>query len=181
MGRKLNEKKLVYSVRVKKDPSAFAELYDSYVEKIYRFVYFKINSKEEAEDIVSSVFLKVWTYLIEYTEKEIDSFSGLIYRVARNAIIDFYRERGAKQFASEEILETVAVEEKNYQLAAASQEVEKIMFIIKKLKQDYQEVLLLKYVEELTTAEIAEILNKSQVNVRITMHRAMKKLKELCV
>jgi len=100
MGRKLNEKKLVYSVRVKKDPSAFAELYDSYVEKIYRFVYFKINSKEEAEDIVSSVFLKVWTYLIEYTEKEIDSFSGLIYRVARNAIIDFYRERGAKQFAS---------------------------------------------------------------------------------
>lgn len=75
----------------------------------------------------------------------------------------------------------MAVEEKNYQLAAASQEVEKIMFIIKKLKQDYQEVLLLKYVEELTTAEIAEILNKSQVNVRITMHRAMKKLKELCV
>jgi RNA polymerase sigma-70 factor (ECF subfamily) len=179
MGRKLNEKILVYKVRVKKDPSAFAELYDAYIEKIYRFVYFKINSKEEAEDIVSSVFLKVWNYLIEYTEKEIDSFSGLIYRVARNAVIDFYRERGARRYEPVEVLETIAVEEKSYHQVNVNLEVEKIMIVVKKLKQDYQEVVLLRHVEELSTAEIAEILGKSQVNVRITLHRAMKKLKEL--
>lgn len=179
MGRKLNEKILVYRVRVKKDPSAFAELYDWYVEKIYRFVYFKITNKEEAEDITSNVFLKVWSYLIEYTEKEIDSFSGLIYRVARNAIIDFYRERGRKKIEGIEILEQLPVEEKSYAQAAVSQEVEKIMMVIKKMKQDYQEVVLLKHVEDLTTAEIAEILGKSQTGVRITLHRAMKKLKEL--
>lgn len=179
MRRKLNEKVLVYRVRVKKDPSAFAELYDLYVEKIYRFVYFKINNKEEAEDITSSVFLKVWSYIIEYTEKEIESFSGLIYRVARNSIIDFYRERGQKKQEGMEVLEIMQAEEKNYTQADASQEVEKIMKVIRKMKQDYQEVVLLKYVEDLTTAEIAEILGKSRTGVRIMLHRAMKKLKEL--
>lgn len=179
MRRKINEKILVYRVRVSKDPSAFAELYDNYVEKIYRFVYFKINNKEEAEDITSSVFLKVWSYLIEYTEKEINSFSGLIYKVARNAIIDFYRERGQKRLEGIEVLEEIPVEEKSYAHTAVSQEAEQIMRVIKRMKQDYQEVVLLKHVEELTTAEIAEILGKSQMAVRITLHRAMKKLKGL--
>ncbi len=178
MPRKFDEKVLIYKVRVKKDPSAFAELYDLYIEKIYRFVYFKINSKEEAEDIVSNVFLKVWSYLIEYTEKEVESFSGLIYRVARNAVIDFYRERGARQYEPVEVLENIPVEEKGYSKAETDQEVERVMQAIKKMKQDYQEMLLLKYVDELSTAEIAKILNRSQINVRVTLHRAMKKLQE---
>ena len=179
MGRKLDEKILIYKVRVKKDPSAFAELYDAYIEKIYRFVYFKIGNKEEAEDITSGVFLKVWSYLIEYTEKEIDSFSGLIYRVARNAVIDFYRARGARQYEPVEVLENLPANDDSYLRIEAGQEVEKVMLVIKKLKQDYQEVVLLKYVEELSTAEISEILGRSQMNVRVTLHRAMKKLKEL--
>ena len=179
MGRKLNEKWLIYQVRVKKNPDAFASLYDLYIEKIYRFVYFKVNNKEEAEDIVSNVFLKVWSYLIEYTEKEIDSFSGLVYKVARNLVIDYYREKG--QMKKEDLVEAeeLPVVEKNYEQAEINLEVEKLMVVIKKMKQDYQEVLLLKYVEELSTAEIAEILNKSQVGVRITLHRAIKKVQEL--
>jgi len=179
MTRKLNEKWLVYQVRAKKDPEAFASLYDLYVEKIYRFVYFKVNNKEEAEDIVSSVFLKVWSYLIEYTEKEIDSFSGLIYKIARNLVIDYYRERGQMKKEALETAEELGENEKNYETIAINMEVEQLMVVIKKMKQDYQEVLLLKHVEELSTAEIAEILGKTQVGVRITLHRAIKKLQEM--
>ncbi|KKQ27881.1 MAG: RNA polymerase, sigma-24 subunit, ECF subfamily [Candidatus Magasanikbacteria bacterium GW2011_GWC2_37_14] len=179
MVRILNEKWLVYQVRAKKDPEAFASLYDLYVEKIYRFVYFKINNKEDAEDIVSSVFLKVWSYLIEYTEKEIDSFSGLIYKIARNLVIDHYREKGKIKKEDLEDFEELPAEENNYETVATNMEVEQLMVVIKKMKQDYQEVLLLKHVEELSTAEIAEILGKSQVGVRITLHRAIKKLQEM--
>lgn len=179
MQRKVEEKILVYKIRTKQDPEAFGKLYDLYVEKIYRFVYFKISSKEEAEDITSNVFLKVWSYLIEYKEKEIESFSGLVYRVARNAIIDFYRERARRQECALENTLNLPVEEKGYRGAEIDQEVEQLMQIIKKLKQEYQEVLLLKYVDELTTSEIANILGKSKTSVRVTLHRAMKKLQEL--
>ena len=58
-------------------------------------------------------------------------------------------------------------------------EIEKLLIVIKKLKQDYQEVLMFKYVEELSVSEIAEILERSQISVRVTLHRAMKKLKEM--
>ena len=179
MKRKLTEKLLVYKVRTKQDPNAFGELYDIYVNKIYRFVYFKISSKEETEDIVSNVFLKVWSYLIEHSDKEIESFSGLIYRISRNAIIDFYRERARHQEYSLDNTLNLPYEDPKYKEIEIGQEIEQLMQVIKKMKQEYQEVLLLKYVDELSTGEIANILDKTKTSVRVTLHRAKKKLSQM--
>ncbi len=178
MRLKMKEKILLFKIRTKKDSAAFGELYDLHIEKIYRFVYFKVNNKEESEDITSEVFLKTWNYLIENTDKEVESFTGLVYRVARNLIIDFYRERARKPECS---IESVVLVDKddNFKKVETNQEVERLMVVIKKMKQEYQEVLLLKYVEELSTAEIAKILEKTQTGVRVTLHRATKKLQEL--
>lgn len=181
MTTKIKERKLLYLVRTKKDKQAFGSLYDLYVEKIYRFVYFKINNKEESEDITSEVFLKTWNYLMENTEKELTSFSGLIYRVARNIIIDHYRKRAKMQEVTlDEGVEIERVSDmSSHQTVEDKYDMERLMILVKKLKQDYQEVLILKHVEELSTAEIAEIVGKSSVSVRVTLHRAMNKLKEL--
>ena len=83
MKRLVKEKVLLYKVQIKKDPEAFGELYDFYIEPIYRFVFFKLSNKEDAEDITSEVFLKSWNYLIE-TENKINNFRQLIYTIARN-------------------------------------------------------------------------------------------------
>lgn len=179
MQGKLNEKLLVYKVRMKKDPEAYGELYDLYVKKIYRFVYFKIPVKEEAEDITSTVFLKVWNYLIEYTEKEIDSFSGLIYKVARNTVIDFYRSRSQNHELPLAEIEEVEAEENLIQKTETAFDAKQLVGQIKKLKQDYQEAMLMRYVDDLTVGEIAKILGKSRTGVRVMLHRAVKKLKEL--
>jgi len=70
------EKLLVHKVQEKKDNEAFGELYDLYIEKIYRFVFIKLSNKEEAEDITSEVFLKTWNYLTaDKKQSEIKSFS----------------------------------------------------------------------------------------------------------
>lgn len=179
MQGKLKEKLLVYKVRMKKDPDAYGKLYDLYVEKIYRFVYFKIPVKEEAEDITSTVFLKVWNYLIEYAEKEIDSFSGLIYKVARNSVIDFYRSRSQTHELPLAEMEEIKAEENLLQKTETAFEARQLMSLIKKLKQDYQEAMLLRYVDDLSIGEIAKILGKSQISVRVMLHRAVKKLKFL--
>lgn len=179
MQGRLAENLLLYKVRTRKDPEAFGQLYDLYIQKIYRFVYFKLNNKEESEDLTSEVFLKVWHYLIGDENREITSFSGLVYKVARNCLIDLYRERSKKQeMPLDENIE-IKTDNKEIKDFENLQEAEKIIGLLKYLKEDYQEVIMLNYIEELSAGEIAEILDKSQVWVRVTIHRALKKLKEL--
>ena len=178
---KLDEKILIYRVCLKKDPEAFGQLYDLYIEKIYRFIYFKISSKEETEDLTSEVFLKVWRYLIDGTGKSVSSFSGLVYKVARNSLIDFYREKAKRQErlidftdSTKDIGDEFGVEKLESGIDAR-----KLIQQIKKLKHDYQEVLMLRYVEDLSVSEIAEIVDKSSLSVRVLLHRATRKLKDL--
>src|SRR3989344_2015279 len=85
------EKLLLLKLRTTEDPEAFAKLYDIYAKRIYSFVFFKVSNREEAEDITSEVFLKAWRYINE--KKSIESFSGLLYKLARNCIIDLYRSK----------------------------------------------------------------------------------------
>lgn len=181
MTGKISEKLLLYRLQAKQDPDAFAELYDLYVKRIYRFVFFKVSGHEEAEDITSEVFLRAWNYLSE--GKEILSFSGLLYRTARNCIIDLYRSKSyqANPLLLSELPEGIEPSD----LGAAAEKIsntmgaDEIIKAIKKMKQEYQEILTLKYVDELSVVEIAEIVGKGNIAVRVTLHRALKRLKKL--
>ena len=177
----ISEKLLLYQLRTKHDPDAFAKLYDTYIERIYRFVYFKVGSAEEAEDITSEVFLKTWNFIINSKGKEIQSFSGLLYRIARNCIIDLYRRKAAHGEIKIEPESELGDGGKWYADLNKQIDNQKVIGAIKKLKQEYQEVVTLKYVDELSIEEISEITGKGNVAVRVTLHRAVKKLKELTV
>ncbi len=177
MPSKLNEKILLYKLLTERDPEAFAALYDIYLTRIYRFVYFKVSSHEEAEDLTSEVFLKTWHYIQE--KREVESFSGLLYRIARNCIIDLYRQKASKPeiFTDEEI--DASDEGKWLGAMNVKAENQQLFIALKKLKQEYQEVLTLKYIDELEIDEISAITEKGRVAVRVTLHRALKKLREI--
>lgn len=177
MNGKISEKILLYKVQTKKDPEAYAKLYDLYVKRIYRFVFFKVSSSEEAEDITSDVFLKTWNYL--NANKEVKSFSGLLYRIARNAVIDLYRAKSTN--TETPIKEGVEYGDQGKWLAERTNmlEANDLLEALKKLKHEYREVITLRYVEELDVREIAQITGKGSVTVRVTLHRALKKLKEI--
>jgi len=177
MASKISQKILLYRLQTKKDPEAFAKLYDLYVRRIYRFVFFKVSSHEEAEDITSEVFLKAWHYINENEQKKIMSFSGLLYRLARNAVIDLYRKRSKKVEVSLENVEIVEEEKLTKELDTKI-EIKKIMNSLEKLKHEYKEIVILRYVDGLETGEIAEITGKGRVAVRVTLHRALKRLKK---
>ena len=174
----VEEKLLLYKVRIKKDPEAFAQLYDFYVEPIYRFVYFKLSNREDAEDITSEVFLKTWNYLTA-SETHVNSFRHLIYKIARNRIIDVYRERANRMECPIETIQNTAITADLRKNIEIKDEGERLLLVMKKLKSEYQEVIHLKYVEGLSAGDIAEILEKRYINVRVLLHRAVKKLKEL--
>jgi RNA polymerase sigma-70 factor (ECF subfamily) len=177
---KLEEKKLLYKIRTKQDEQAFASLYDHYIDDIYRFVYYKVSNQQDAEDLTSEIFLKTWRYLIDESNKDVDNFRALIYRTARNRIIDFYRKRSDKEECSiEDVLKVTPDETSLEQEVQEEITQEQILKKMQKLKDNYQEVIVLRYLQELSTKETAQIMDKSRSTVRVTLHRALKKLKQL--
>lgn len=177
----IKEKWLLYRLKTKKDPVAFAELYDNYATRIYRFVYFKVSTIQDAEDITAEVFLKCWAYINEH--REIENFGGLVYQIARNLIIDFYRQRAGKEESIDEaLLDKLADSTDPKDLLAdlsAVNEARAAIAALGKMKNEYREALTLRYVDELGIGEMAKILNKSQVGVRVLVHRSLKVLKKI--
>jgi len=166
-------------IRKKKDPEAFAKIYDVYVTKMFRFIAYKVGNREVAEDLTSDLFLKLWEYLTDGKDHEIQSLNGLIYRMARNIVIDHYRRQSSVAECSiEDILhlgvDTGEVEKVHLQIESA-----KLLELIRTLKSEYQEVLLLRYIEELSIREIAVVMEKKRGAVRVMLHRATKTVREL--
>jgi len=94
------KEKILYSRIKNKDRQAFVKAYDLYVDQIYRFIYFKVGNKEEAEDLSSAVFLKIWSYLQENNIIDSKTLRSLLYKIARNIIIDHYRKINQRENVS---------------------------------------------------------------------------------
>jgi RNA polymerase sigma-70 factor, ECF subfamily len=153
----------------------FSQIYDQCIDKIYRFIFVKVNSKEIAQDLCSETFLKG---LEAYKKNsKIDNPSAFLYRIARNSVIDYYRQKDKNQFISPEFVSIAdpnpGIEEK----AALNSDLEQVKTVLADLKEDYQNVIIWRYLDELTVPEISEIMNKSEDAVRVTLHRALRSLK----
>ena len=159
------------------EAAAFGELYDEYLAKIYRFVFFKVGRKQDAEDVTHQVFMSAWANMKSYDYRGLP-FSSWLYRMALNAVIDFYRTR-----KSNERLETVAEEKFAVEPRLAEQidrdlELKTVKTALQKLEPDQQSVLIMKFVDDLSNKEIAQALNKSEGAIRVIQHRALKQLKK---
>ncbi len=162
---------------IKGEASAFGLLYNHYQPKIYRFIYFKVGQREEAEDLTHQVFLKAWTNIRDYRSQGFP-FGSWLYRIARNSVIDHYRTR--KDNDPIESVENIVLASSSLLKDLDSKlSVEKIKTAILKLKPDYQEVIILKFVEDLTNKEISEAMEKSDRAIKLLQHRAIKGLREI--
>ncbi len=181
--------KILYSRLKHKDKEAFIKAYDFYIDDIYRFIYFKVNKKEEAEDLTSTVFLKTWNYIQNNNLTNYKTLRSLLYKIARNLVIDHYRERGRKMnivsfndaaFDNNINAANIIDENQNLfekvELTADFKIIEKKIF---ELKDEYREVIILRYINELSITDIANILEKSRGNVRVLIYRALKALREM--
>ena len=157
---------------------AFGSLYDYYQPKIYRFVLIKVGRREEAEDLTHEVFKSAWESMGGYKNLGFP-FSSWLYRIARNQITDHWR--GRKEEAS---LENI---DQEYFVAPASlqfdlthkMEVERVKDAIGRLKPEYQDVVIMRFVEDLPVKDVAVALEKSEGAVKLLQHRAIKELKIL--
>lgn len=167
-------------LRVKnKDHEAYGRFYDLYIDKIYRFIFFKVNSIEDAKDLTSEVFLRTWQYIKE--DKKIKNLNAFVYMVARNCIIDFYRSRSRKEENEEFVSEShfnIADKQLIAERLGEDLEVSEVLQALTELKDEYREAIILHYLDELSTKEIAQILEKTPGAVRVLVFRALNALKE---
>lgn len=175
---KPSEEKLIKEA-IQGESSAFGFLYDKYHERIYRFIYLKVSHREEAEDLAHQVFLKAWQNIDSYEHKGFP-FSSWLYQIARNQVIDHYR--GKKDIINIEYIEEIEFfyNDSDETLKLDDKDnIEAIKKAVLKLPEDQQDIVIMRFVEDIQPKEIALIIDKPESTVRVLQHRAIKNLKKM--
>ena len=154
----------------------FSKIYDKYIKKIYRFIFLKVSSEDVAQDLSSETFLKGWQ-AYKKTPK-IDNPSAFLYRIARNLVIDHYREKGRTNTISIENIPIVDPQQGLEEKAAFNSDLEQVKAVLANLNEDYQNIIIWHYLDDLSIPEIAKMMNKSEPSCRVQLHRALKSLKK---
>ncbi len=154
----------------------FGDIYENYVDKIYRFIFLKVGTQEVAEDLTSEVFSRTWQKIKKHNS--IGNINAFLYQVARNLVVDHYRDKGQAQFVS---VDSVAIADTGESLearVAVHSELERVKTALAALKDEYREAVTWYYIDELSVPEISKMTKKSEEAVRVTIHRALQTLKE---
>ncbi len=168
------EQFLLFRVYRFQDATAYGELYDAFHDRIRRYITFKIPHFEDVEELTSEVFLRGWEYA---TSSKVENFNALVYRIARNLIADYYRSK--KITGPLEEAEGIAHGHSLEETVMIKEELRHILQKLNKLKDEYRDVIIMRYLDEMSVSEIAEALEKTPNTIRVTLHRAKKALKEI--
>jgi RNA polymerase sigma-70 factor (ECF subfamily) len=156
------------------DPQAFAKLYDAYVERVSRYIYFRVSEDNDMEDLVSQVFLKAWQNLDRY-KRGGSPFIAWLYTIARNLVIDHYRTK-KETVPLEEALSLPSDLEMPDEAAQTRFDLEAMRDALQVLSKDQQQVLILKYIAGLPNDSIARVMNKQEGTIRGLQMRALQTL-----
>lgn len=159
------------------DAESFGQLYDKYIDKVYRHLYYRMGNAAEAEDLTAQVFLKAWNAMGRYRPMG-RPFGVWLVSIGHNLLIDHYRARKESATLDDVILpagdsaDPVLLAEKSFASASLRQ-------AIRQLKKDQQAVVVMRYIDGLEYSEIAQALGKSEGAVRVILHRSLLALRTI--
>jgi RNA polymerase sigma-70 factor (ECF subfamily) len=156
------------------DAEAFGKLYDAYVERVSRYIYFRVSQDCDVEDLVSQVFLKAWENLERYRMGS-SPFAAWLYTIARNLVIDHYRTK-KDILPLEEVLSLPTDMEMPDEEAQMHFDLEALRDALRFLTTDQQQALILKYISGLPNEHIAKIMNKQAGTIRGLQMRGLQTL-----
>ena len=159
------------------DQKAISELYKRHAQSIYRYIYYRVGDVNVAEDLTADTFLKALEGLEGFTYRGIP-FSAWLYRIAHARIMDHFRQQARREFLP--LDERLIATGKGPQATVeAWLDHEELQSAIAQLTTDQQQVIILKFVEGLSNAEVARILGKSEGAVKSLQHRALSSLQRI--
>ncbi len=164
--------------RAKEDPAAFGILYERYVDKIYNYVYYRTGSRHDAEDLTAKTFYQALANIGRYEERGMP-FSAWLYRIAHNLVANWHRDRSRRKLIPLDELAMASQDEDNPEpLAEAEEERKALLEAIRRLPPERQQLLILKFVEEMPNAEIGRIMGRSEGAIKSLYYRTLIALRE---
>jgi len=159
------------------DPTALGQIYDTYYSRIYAYIYHRIGDARAAEDLAADVFVHMLEAVRDQKAWR-TSLTGWLYRIAHNLVIDYYRRRSKREGPplDERIVGTA--DEHKLSLEALLTR-ERLRMTIQRLTEEQQQVIFLRFVEDLSNAEVAEVLGKTEGAIKALQHRALTTLREI--
>jgi RNA polymerase sigma-70 factor (ECF subfamily) len=160
------------------DQAAFGELYERHVRRIYNYIYYRTGNHHDAEDLTARVFQRALRHVGNFEDKGVP-FSAWLYRIAHNLVANWHRDRSRRPVVPLEDHVYVG-EESHHPETEAIVEEERLMVLaaVRHLPPDRQQLLILKFVERLSNAEIGEIMGRTEGAIKSLYHRTLNALRE---
>jgi RNA polymerase sigma-70 factor (ECF subfamily) len=163
--------------KAKQDRKAFGKLYELHIDRIYNYVYYRVGNSHDAEDLTARVFFRAIQHIHNYQEQGVP-FSAWLYRIARNMLANWYRDNSKRQMISlDSIRQQHAVDDPE-STTEIQEDRDALLAGILRLPPDRQELLILKYVERMSNAEIGQIMRRSEGAIKSLYHRTMLSLRD---
>ncbi len=162
---------------IRRDAGAFTQLYDAYVDKIFKYVFYKTGHRTEAEDITAQVFLKAWEAIGHYQWTN-RPFASWLYRIAHNLVVDHFR-------SSQETVNLDQIHSLEERGMTLDEIVEQhltsgmLQAMLKRLTPEQQQVIILRFLEGYDTTQTARIMGKTEGAVRTLQHRALNSMNRI--
>jgi RNA polymerase sigma-70 factor (ECF subfamily) len=164
----------------KTDKEAFGEIYERYVTKIYKYIYYRIGNQHDSEDLTSRVFFRALAHVETYEDRGVP-FQAWLYRIAHNLVANYHRDKGRRKIIPLEEYITTSMfgsSDGPERKAEDAEERERLLEAIRRLPDDRQQLLLLKFVDRLSNTEIGEIMGRTEGAIKSLYHRTLAALRD---
>lgn len=164
--------------RAKRDPDAFGELYERYVDRIYNYIYYRVGNAHDAEDLTARVFLRVLKALPRYVDRGAP-FASWLYRIAHNLVANHHRDKRRRPSLSIDDLPLISNwREAPEQVVERHDDERSLWGAINELSEDRRELLTLKFGEGLSNAQIGNLMGRTEGAIKSLYHRTLISLRE---
>lgn len=166
------------ALAVRGDAEAFGRLYERYVSRIYNYIFYRTGNASDAEDLTARVFYRAMGHIRSYRDQGVP-FSAWLYRIAHNLVANWHRDNSRrKEVPLDDHAGLVQRSEHPEMSLVQSQEVEGLFAAVRKLPPERQQLIILKFVEHLSNAEIAVIMGRSEGAIKSLYHRTLLSLRD---
>jgi RNA polymerase sigma-70 factor, ECF subfamily len=156
---------------------AYLKAYEEHADSIFRFCLYKTSQRELAKDLAQDVFIRAWDYVI--TEKKIDNFKALFFRIANNLVIDHYRRK--KEGSLDELIEAGFDPTSGDETTRLGSRIDsrEVLKVLDQLEEPYRDIIVLRFIEDMAVKDIAVLYKERENNISVKIYRALNQLREI--
>lgn len=162
----------------KADKEAFGEIYERYLTKIYNYIYYRTGNQQDAEDLTAKVFYRALSHIDGYVDKGVP-FQAWLYRIAHNLVANFHRDKGRRKIIPlDDYIAFTLKDDAPDKQAESSEQQEMLMDAIRRLPAERQQLIILKFIEQKSNAEIGDIMGRTEGAIKSLYHRTLLSLRD---